>query len=177
VPAERLDEVVADLRELGRVESVSLGAEDVTEQYFDLEIRLATQRELEARLRELLRRPSNELSDLLEIERELARVRTEIDQMEGRKRFWDQQVALSTLSVSLAEPRPKVAGGEGGIWRTLAESFRRAGENFVLAVAGILAFTGGLVPVILALWLAWILFAALRRRRRRARALASRPTE
>ncbi|HVS14848.1 MAG TPA: DUF4349 domain-containing protein [Thermoanaerobaculia bacterium] len=166
VPAERLDAVIADLRELGRVESVSIGAEDVTEQYFDLEIRLATQRELEGRLRELLRRPSNELSDLLEIERELARVRTEIDQMEGRKRFWDQQIAMSTLTVSLAEPRPKVAAGEGGVWRTLAASFRRAGENFVLAVAGIVSFTGGLVPVVLALWLAWILVRALRRRRR-----------
>lgn len=177
VPAEQLDAVVERLRALGEVDSVSLTAQDVTDQYFDLEVRLATQRELAERLQALLGRPSNELSDLLEIERELARVRGEIDRMEGRKRLWDQQIALSTLQVDLHEPAPEIASGGGGVWRTLISSFRDAGENFVLAIAGIVSFSGGLIPVLLALWVAWIVFAALRRRRRRAKALASRPTE
>jgi hypothetical protein len=177
VPAEKLDAVIAELRALGEVQSVSLGAQDVTDQYFDLEIRLATQRELAQRLQALLGRQSNELSDLLEIERELARVRGEIDQMEGRKRLWDQQIAMSTLQVELAEPRPAVAPGEGGVWRTLIESFRRAGENFVLAIAAIVSVSGGLIPVVLALWVAWLLVRALLRRRKHAAALRSRPTE
>jgi hypothetical protein len=149
---------------------VQLSAQDITEQYFDLEIRLANQRRLETRLLELLERRTNELSDLLEIEREAARVRGEIEQLEGRKRFWDNQVSLSTLQVELHEPRPAIAGSEGGAWRTLLDSFRRFADNFVLSIAGIIAVAGGLIPVAVALGLViWIAGGLLRRRRRAQR--------
>jgi hypothetical protein len=168
VPVEQLDALVERLKELGDVERVQLSAQDITEQYFDLEIRLANQRRLEARLLELLERRTNELSDLLEIEREAARVRGEIEQLEGRQRFWDNQVALSTLQVELHEPRPAIAGEEGGAWRTLVDSFRRFADNFVLSVAGIIAVAGGLIPVAITLGLlGWVFLAWLRRRRRR----------
>lgn len=158
VPAERLDEVVARLREVGREESIQLGSDDITEQYVDLEVRLRTQQQLEVRLRQLLERSSNDLSDLLEIERELARVRTEIDQMEGRKRLWDQQVSLSTLTVLLHEPRPIGGTDEGGVWRTLRQAFRQAADNFVASVADVIAATGGIIPVAAALALAfWVI--------------------
>ena len=169
VPAEELERLVERLRQLGEVERVQLSAQDITEQYFDLEIRLANQKRLEARLLDLLERRSNELSDLLEIEREAARVRGEIEQLEGRRRFWDNQVALSTLQVELHEPRPAIAGQEGGAWRTLVDAFRRFADNFVLSVAGIIAVAGALIPVAGALGLlAWIFVAWSRRRRRRA---------
>jgi hypothetical protein len=168
VPAERLDELVAKLKELGEVERVQLSAQDITEQYFDLEIRLANQKRLEARLLELLERRTNELSHLLEIEREAARVRGEIEQLEGRKRFWDNQVSLSTLQVEMHEPRPAIAGTEGGAWATLVDSFRRFGNNFVYSIAGIIAVAGGLIPVLFVLGLGvWLVVAWFRRRRRR----------
>jgi hypothetical protein len=174
VPAEKLDALVARLKELGEVEHVQLSAQDITEQYFDLEIRLSNQKRLEARLLELLERRTNELSDLLEIEREAARVRGEIEQLEGRKRFWDNQVSLSTLQVELHEPRPAIAGTEGGAWRTLLDSFRRFGNNFVFSIAGIIAVAGGLIPVLVVLGLVvWLIVAFFQRRRRRRGELAA----
>ena len=174
VPAEKLDELVAKLKELGEVERVQLSAQDITEQYFDLEIRLANQKRLEERLLELLDRRTNELSHLLEIEREAARVRGEIEQLEGRKRFWDNQVSLSTLQVEMHEPRPAIAGTEGGAWATLVDSFRRFGNNFVYSVAGIIAAAGGLIPVIVVIGLVvWLVVAWFRRRRRRRAVVAT----
>jgi hypothetical protein len=64
----------------------------------------------------------------------VARVRTEIDQLEGRKRMWDHQVALSTLTVMVHEPRPIGGSDEGGVWRTLRRAFREAADNFVESV-------------------------------------------
>jgi hypothetical protein len=125
---------------------------------------------LESRLLALLERPGNRLSELLEVERELARVRGEIDQMEGRQRFWDNQAALSTLSVTVHEPAPSVAGAQGGPWTTLKRSCSEAADNFVLAVAGLIAFTGSLVPVVVALGVAVWLLARLWKWRRRSRA-------
>jgi hypothetical protein len=148
IPADELDATIAALSDLGEVDYVSISANDITDQYFDLEVRLDNQKQLETRLVELLKRPTNELDDLLAAERELARVRTDIDSMEGRKRLWDNQIAYSTISVNLHEPAPVVPGG--GVFRALWSSFGRAGENFVLTVAELIAFTGTLVPIALA---------------------------
>ena len=73
VPAGKLDATLESLKGLGKLEQIRLSSADITEQYFNLEIRLRNQRQLESRMLELLKRPSNRLSDLLEVERELAR--------------------------------------------------------------------------------------------------------
>ena len=151
LPAAKLDGFVAGLSSVGKVEQTNATANDITEEYFDLELRLNTQRQLQARLLELLNRPGNKLSDLLETERELARVRGEIEQMEGRQRFWDNRVSLASLAVSVHEPMPAVATAEGGAWAALKHSFSDAANNFVYAIAGVISFTGGLIPVAIAI--------------------------
>ncbi len=169
IPAGDLDAVMEEIKAMGRLEELSINADDITEQYFDLEIRIRNQKQLETRLLDLLRRQTNKLSDLLEIERELARVRTDIDGMEGKKRFWDNQVAFSTLMVEIHEPRPAIASEEGGALRTLLRSFSRAGNNFVLAIAGIIAFSGAALPLVLFLGLGlWLIVKMFRRRRKRS---------
>jgi hypothetical protein len=171
VPAERIDEMLAKLRDVGIEKQVNLSTEDITEQYVDLAVRLRTQRQLEERLRALLERPSNKLGDLLDIEREIARVRGEIDSMEGRKRVWDNQVALSTLTVELQEPRPVITGDDGGMWATLKASLREAANNFVRTVAGLIASVGVVLPLGVAFLLAfWALRWLWRRTRRRTTA-------
>ena len=169
VPAAKLGRTLAEFQRLGRVEGVNVSAEDITEQYFNLEIRLRNQRDLETRFRALLDKPGNKVSDLLEIEREMARVRGEIDELEGRKRFWDSQVSLSTLTIQLHEPRPAIVGEGGGILGTLKSAFRQLGENLVETIAWLIASLGVIVPAVLALWIAWRLWRALRSRGGRTR--------
>jgi hypothetical protein len=174
VPADRLDAVVAALASVGRLEDRTTSAEDVTEDYFDLELHLSNQRALEARVLALLGRPGNQLSDLLDAERELARIRGEIEQLEGRQRFWDNQVALATLTLRVHEPEPPVGASEGGAFAALRRSFQEAADNFVYAVAGIIALSGSLVPilavVVIAGWLVARGWWAARRRTRAAKA-------
>lgn len=159
--------MLAKLREVGRHENVTLSSDDISEQYVDLEVKLRTQRQLEERLRALLDRSSNRLSDLLEIEKEVARVRGEIDAMEGRKRYWDSQVAFSTLSLQLHEPRPAVASEAGGIWATLTRSVGEAADNFVRTVAGLITALGAILPLSVAAVGAFLLIRWVWRRGRR----------
>jgi hypothetical protein len=166
VPAERLDAAIEAVKALGRPRALTLTAEDVTTDYFDVAVRINTQTQLERQLVALLQRPTNKLTELLEIERELARVREEIDRLEGRKRSWDSQIALSSLVITLEEPAPVVAGTGGGLLRTLAESFGAAAENFVLAVTGIIAAAGFILPVaVLVGGVGWVAARLWRRRR------------
>ena len=149
VPSIRFDELTEGLQPIGRLEYVNVGAEDVSEEFVDLTARAANGHRLEQRLVELLRTRTGKLQDVLSVERELARVREEIERMEGRMRFLKSSAQLSTLSVSLHEPVPIVASpGRGPI----AEAFRTAWRNFVGVLAGAIASLGFVVPVLGAGW-------------------------
>ena len=103
VPADQLDSTLNQLKALGRVESESQGGQDVTSQYVDLQARLANARTTEKRLSDILTQRAGKLSDVLEVEREVDRVRGEIEQMEAERKNMSNQVAFATLTVRIAE--------------------------------------------------------------------------
>jgi hypothetical protein len=145
VPAARFEELTGGLAPLGRIEFVNVSVEDVGEEFADLTARVANSRRLEERLIDLLGSRTGRLQDVLAVERELARVREEIERQEGRLRYLKSRVALSTLSVTLHEPPPLVADRPG--WNPLWEAMRQAWRNFVALLAGVIASLGFVVPV------------------------------
>ncbi len=116
VPAENLDALRNDVSTLGQVLSQSATASDVTEQAIDLEARLRNLRAEEARLRTFLSK-TDKIGDLLAVERELARVRGEIESMDAQLTYLERQAARATLTVLLSEPGPVVqpAGDSWGL--------------------------------------------------------------
>ncbi|HWA57586.1 MAG TPA: DUF4349 domain-containing protein [Gemmatimonadales bacterium] len=163
VPSARFDELVTGLSPLGKVEQVSVSAQDVGEEFTDISARVANGRRLEQRLIELIATRTGKLSDVLEIERELARVREEIERMEGRLRYLQAHAAVSSLSIQIHEPGPVV--GDQGSLAVLAEAFRQAWRNSVRFAATGIAALGTLVPLgLLTLGAALGLRTAWRRR-------------
>jgi hypothetical protein len=162
VPADRFDAAFGGLKALGKVLDDKVDVQDVTKAYFDLETRLRVKRDTEARLREILRTRTARLSDVLEAERELARVTEEIEQMEGTRRFYDQQVAFATVVVSLEEPRPVVRPGAlDPVREALRESLRLMSVS-VAALIYVVVFLAPWAVVLVPAVLAW---RAVRRRR------------
>jgi acetolactate synthase regulatory subunit len=164
VPSSRFDELTQGLEPLGRLQFVNVGAEDVSEEFVDLTARVANGHRLEDRLVELLRTRTGKLQDVLSVERELARVREEIERMEGRMRFLKTSAQLSTLSVNLYEPAPIVASHPGR--SIIGEAFKTAWRNFVGVLAGTIASLGFVVPIVILGWGA--LIAGKRYKRRTA---------
>lgn len=150
VPASRFDDLTEGLRPLGRLQFVNVAAADVSEEFVDLTARTANAHRLEERLIELLRTRTGKLQDVLSVERELARVREEIERMQGRLRFLKASAQLSTLSVNLYEPAPLVASIPGR--SPIVEAFKTAWRNFVGVVAGVIASLGFVVPVLVLGW-------------------------
>src|SRR5215210_650629 len=149
-PSSRFDELTEGLRPLGRLQYVNVKAQDVSEEFVDLTARVANGHRLEERLVELLRTRTGKLQDVLSVERELARVREEIERMEGRLRFLKTSAQLSTLSVNLFEPPPLVASHPGQ--SVIGEAFKTAWRNFVGVLAGAIASLGFVVPVVILGW-------------------------
>jgi hypothetical protein len=103
IPAQQLDAALAELKKLGRVEGESQGGEEVTQEYVDLEARLANGKHTEQRLTEILRTRTGKLQDVLKVELEIDRVRGEIEQMQAEKKELSKRVAFATLSTTVRE--------------------------------------------------------------------------
>jgi len=105
VPTARLDETIAALKKLGQVTSESLQGEDVTQQSVDLDARLANARASEKRLQDILTNRTGKLADVLSVEREISRVRGEIEQMEAERKSLDRRVTYAVLALDMIEAR------------------------------------------------------------------------
>ena len=156
--------------------SESTNAEDITEQYFDLQARLSNARKLEARLLELLAKQAGKITDVLQVERELSRVREEVERFQGKLRLFDHLVDLSTLTVHLQmrvrfEPgRPQDLGD--GLSSALDDSWtsmKRLGRQILASLVALLPWSP-----LMALGL-WLVVRWWRRRRRRKAAQAQAP--
>jgi hypothetical protein len=144
IPADRFDDGLGGLAALGKLESVNVNAEDVGEEFTDVTARMGNARRLEARLIELLATRTGKLKDVLDVERELARVREEIERYEGRLRYLRAHAALSTLTISVHEPVP-VVGHPGS--SVIGEAFKQAWRNFVTLVAACIRGLGIVIPL------------------------------
>jgi len=168
VPAAQFDAAVGEIRGGGgRVVGERITGQDVTEEYIDLEARLRTQRALEAQFLEIMK-GARAVADALQVQRELANVRTEIERLEGRRRFLENQTSLSTIEVTLQPPAPLV--NASGFGRGLRDAFGDGIEAAATIMLGLVRVFLALIPI--ALFVALPLFLlvryAVRRARRRA---------
>ncbi len=167
VPQERFDLMMTQLEPLGKAANIQTSQDDVTMQYVDLESRLNNQKAQEARLVEILEMAVN-VEEVLEVERELFRVRGEIESMTAQFRHLSDQINYSTIEVSLREeiiPTQTISPGAfDKFGERLLESFNR-GVNFVFrAISSLVIALVALVPAIILLGLVGYLIWVLTRR-------------
>ena len=174
VPAEQFETLVSWTEERVRVESVNVNTQDVTAQWVDVQARLDNDRRAEARLQELLANRTARLSDVLEVERELARVRGEIESAEGQLRLLKDRVGYATLHLDVRVATPYVAGQAPTFLQEASRSFTGS-----LALMADVGRAGALLMVALSPWLGppafllALLVLVLRGRSRRRRSLAT----
>lgn len=162
IPAQRYDEAVTRLATIGEVESVNSTSEDVGEEYVDVTARVANARRLEQRLVQLLATRTGRLEDVLAVERELARVREEIERAEGRLRYLRTRAAMSTLTVLVHEDEP-ILGRAGD--NPIVAAFKAAWRNFVRFIAGLIAAMGVIIPMAVLVGIGYRLFRKYGRKR------------
>ena len=168
VPAAQFDAFVGEVRAAGsRVVGEKITGQDVTEEYIDLEARIRTQRALEAQFLEIMK-GARAVSDALEVQRELSTVRGEIERLEGRRCFLENQTSLSTVKVTLQPPAPII--NASGFGHGLREAFGDGVDAAATITLGLVRVALALIPVALFLGLPLYLLVRflVRRLRRRA---------
>lgn len=165
VPATQFASALDQIRNAGeRVIQERISGQDVSEEYLDLEARLRTKKALEAQFLEIMKQ-ARKVEDALEVQRELADVRTEIEQLEGRRRFLENQAALSTITTTLQMPQPIVAATTSGFGTSVKRTFGDAIDTAASIVLFIIQAVIVLIPITIFFGLpGWLVWRVLRRR-------------
>jgi len=139
VPAANLGKVMDETKTLGEVLLTRTQGEDVTEQWVDLDSRIRNLKKEEDVLLDIMARQAKNLTEVLNVERELARVRGDIEQSEGRMRMLSEQVALATLNLTLVEKEIAVQALPAGLW-AMKGTVTHAARTVMVALRGIVGF-------------------------------------
>ena len=165
VPTEQYAVFLPAVKALGVPEEVQENTKDVTAQYVDLEARIANQKRLEERILSVLDEVKGKISEVLQVEQQLARVRETIERLEGQMRVLKDKVTMATLTVHVREdkdyePPQALSFGEriGEIWGKSIDALVAFAKNLVLFLVAIFPWLLVIVPPL------YFLYRFLRRR-------------
>lgn len=164
IPVNRFVEFLAVVQRLGEVRTISSTSDDVTAEYYDIEARIRNKQQEEERLLELLADATGKLDEILSVERELSRVRGEIEQSQGRLRMMKDVTELTTVTIAVGEVKDYVPEQTPGY----VTRIQRAWSASVAALVDLMQ-SGSILVVALVPWvlpllvLAVVLIVLLRR--------------
>lgn len=146
IPVANFDQFRADLKELGYLERDAINSQDVTEEYVDVERRISNLKRTESRLLEHLESDTSELKDILDVEKELTRVREQVERFEGRLQLLKNLTSMTTVMLTLIE-RKSYDPAEAPTFTTqISQTFSDSWGALVELGQGIVLFIVGLIP-------------------------------
>ena len=165
VPSAQFNAAIEQISSIGsRTLQKKISGQDVTEEYLDLEARLRAKKALEAQFLEIMKQ-AKKVSEALEVQNQLADVRTEIEQLEGRRRFLENQSAFSTITSTLQMPAPIVTATTSGFGHSIKEAFGDGVDMAAAIILGLIKIFIVLIPVGLFIGLPlWLIWRVVRRR-------------
>jgi hypothetical protein len=162
IPADRFGVALDQIKKLaGNLPEANVNGQDVTEDFIDLEARIKTQKALELQFLDIMKQ-ADSVEEAMEVQRQIAGVRTDIEKLEGRKRFLENRSSLSTITVNIQAPKVITVNPTGvghSVRDAVSDSLELATGMFVffvrtvIVMMPILIFVG--LPAGLVLRYAW----------------------
>jgi hypothetical protein len=167
IPAERFEQFIMQIERGGNeITRKTIEAKDVTEEYIDLEIRLANKRIYLTRYQELLKGAAS-VQEILEIQERIRELEEELESTMGRLRYLSNQVTFSTINLTMYQPTEfrYTPGQRASTSEKLKQSIYGGWYEFVDFIY-LLIYNWILILFILAAVLWWVFWRRRRRRRR-----------
>ena len=166
IPHDQYNSALEKIKNMGVVKSISISGQDVTQEYVDLESRLRNFKAQEVILLDLMAQ-SKEVTDSIEVQRELSFVQEQVEVIRGRMNYLDNMVSFSTIDVFIFEPEP-IATSTG--WGFL-DALKRGLRGAVTVFNGFMIFLIAASPVLLVIAIILIIVWRVIRARKRGRAV------
>ena len=159
VPSDRFSEALDEIRNTAtRVVVETVKGQDVTEEFIDIEAQLKAKKALEEQFMAIMKR-ADSVEDALDVQRQLADVRGEVERIEGRKRFLENQSSLSTIKIRVQTAKV-FAASSAGFGTRLSDAFSSGFDVAMSFVLGVVTFVVAALPC--ALFLGLPSFAIIR---------------
>ena len=157
VPSDNFDLLLSQsIKGVEKIDNKEINVKDVTEEFLDISARIKTKKELENRYLEILKSASK-VSEILEIEREIGQLRAEIESIEGRLKYLQNQVSYSTLTIQFYQN----IDAEKGFGKHFKNGFKNGWDNLIWFFIGLI----NVWPFVLLIILFAMLLIRWRRRR------------
>ena len=160
VPSKNFEALVARLRQFGKITSMNIGSQDVSQEYVDLDSRLRHWRAQETILLGLMEKAQN-IAESITIQQQLSDIQLQIEQITGRLNYLKGQTEFSSLQVTITEQG--VVGQSFDRWGFKTAAIQAA-HAFVNTINGLILLAGYLSPLLLLAWLVIIVRSNLKRR-------------
>lgn len=144
VPQTEFDNTLAGVKGIGTVKSVSTQGQDVTEEYVDIQAQKTSYQNQLAQYNEIMKK-AVKVSDVIEIQQQIDRVQTELNRLEGRLKYLNSRIDMSTITVNLQEPEP--LGGESG--NSFISAINEGIDGFFGMIEGIIILFLTVLPLII----------------------------
>ncbi|MFA5266431.1 MAG: DUF4349 domain-containing protein [Methanoregula sp.] len=172
IPQAEFDTTLAGVKAIGTVKSVSTRGEDVTEEYVDLEAQKTSYLNQLAQYNAIMKKAIN-VSDVIEIQQQIDRVQIKLNQLEGRMRYLNSRLDLSTITVTLQEPEP--VGGDTGY--DFITTINEAINGFIGSIKAIIVLFAALIPWLIVLGIIGYVINLLIKRNRTSAKAPAEPAE
>ena len=128
VPTENFDILLNEITNgVTKFDRKEIEIKDVTAEFVDIEARLKTKKDLENRYLEILKK-ANTVTEILEVEKQIGNLRSDIESVEGRLKFLNNQVSFSTLNVRIYE----TISEQTEFGKKFKTGFKNGWENLIL---------------------------------------------
>lgn len=160
IPSELFDKGIDNAKGLGEVKSERVSGQDVTEEFVDLGARLKSLQASEEQFLQIMKR-AVKIEDVLAVQRELTRVRSQIESLEGRRKYLSESAKLSTMTINLSTDSSALPVIEDDKWkpvRTIKEAARDVVLAFQIIGDGIIWFVLYIPVILVYIGLLWIVY-------------------
>lgn len=148
IPAQRLDDFVSHVGNVSNVTSTSETSEDVTLNYVATESRMKALQAEEARLLALIDEAAN-LGELLELEKRLTEVRTELEKVTSQLKLYDNLVDYGTVNLSISEVQQYTPTEEPTFWERISTGFAESVKNLGVILTEFVIFLVCALPYLI----------------------------
>ncbi len=154
IPSSGFDNFIATVsRSVEKFDKREIKSQDVTEEFVDLQARIAAKKKLEQRYLEILK-TADTVKDILEVEAEAGKIREEIERAEGRLRFLENQTSMSTVNIGFYKTIEAVSVAES----TFISSIKDGLNNGVRIIEAVIIGLANIWPLLLLAFCGWLLY-------------------
>jgi hypothetical protein len=156
VPAAKFDETIDLLAKMGKVKNEHISGNDVSAQYVDLQARLANQMAQRDAMLVLLKRAQS-ISDIIAVQTQIGQITGQIEQLKGQIQYIEHNTSYSTVTVTMLEAGAPAQVQRQDSWG-FATALSDAAHNFVATINYVITGLGAIGPVLVLLWLGYLLW-------------------